>query len=197
MMTNDDPEPLSQIRDVLEKLLDELSIDREEADLIRWVHSMLEVVPPEKVLEMMANILLRGYIGLDNRTKYISREIEGPFRQALAMMLRSNAPLSRYVREALADNIAVDDEAPWPRKIEFGFRQEGKRRDLRFEGAITSFIERHLIDSGKVEVGIEAAIKEFGLEERMVWRYWSRYAKAMEAMGFKMTKPGSKSKKQT
>jgi hypothetical protein len=109
MMTNDDPDPLSQIRDALEKLLDKLSLDHEEADLIRWVHSMFDVVPPEKVLEMMANILLRGFSGLDDRTKYLSREIEGPFRQALAMMLRSNAPLSRHVREALADNIAVDD----------------------------------------------------------------------------------------
>jgi hypothetical protein len=198
MITKEETDQLRQIRDALEKLLDELPPESEDADHISWVRSMLDVQPSEKSLRMMANILLRGYTGLDDRTKYLSRESEGPFRQALAMLLRSNAPLSRHVREELADHIAVDDVAPWPRKIEFGFRQEGKRPDLRFEGAITSLVERHLRDGGTVNDGVEAAIKEFGLEERTVRRYWGRYARAMEeAFGFKMTKPGPKSKKRT
>jgi hypothetical protein len=55
-----------------------------------------------------------------------------------------------------------------------------------------------LRDGGTVNNGVEAAVAEFGLEVRQVRKYWGRYARAMEeAFGFKMTKPGPKSKKRT
>jgi len=114
------------------------------------------------------------------------------------MLLRGNAPLSRDIRDTLADLIAMDDEPRWrPRKIEFGFRREGKRHDRHFESAIAAIVEKHRIDGGTVTDGIEAAIVKFNLDGSTVRRYWGRYTKAMEAMGFKITKPGRKSKKQT
>ena len=114
------------------------------------------------------------------------------------MLLRGNIPLSRDIRDTLADLIAMDDEPRWrPRKIEFGFRQEGKRPDPHFESAVVAVVERHLVDGGSVTDGVDAAIEEFGLEERAVREYWGRYAKVMKATGFKMTKPGRKLKKQT
>jgi hypothetical protein len=184
MMTNEDTDPLGQIRVALEEQLAMLPPDEEAADIVRSALHALDEWPVEKSLRMMANILLRGYIGLDERNKYLSQEIEKPFRLAFAMLLRGNIPLSRDIRDTLADLIAMDDEPRWrPRKIEFGFRQEGKQSDPIFEGAVISFIERRLREGGRVNASVKAAADEFGLSERQVRKYWGPYAKAWD---FKM-----------
>jgi hypothetical protein len=198
MMTNDDTDLLGQIRVALEEQLETLPPDEEDANIVRSALYALDAWPLSKALQMMAIILMRGYIGSDNRMKYLSQEIEKPFRLAFAMLLRGNIRLSRDIRDTLADLIVMDDEPRWrPRKIGFGFRQEGKRPDPHFESAVVAVVERHLIDGGSVTDGVDAAIEEFSLEERAVREYWGRYAKVMKAMGFKMTKPGRKLKNQT
>jgi hypothetical protein len=146
---------------------------------------------PEKDLEMMAVILLRGYRTADGRMKCLSKDIEGQFRKALVWLLRSNTPLSRNVRDALSDVFAVDDEMLFPRTIEFGFRQKGNRSDPGFVSNVAAVVEEHLIRGDKVDDGIQAAVQQFGLDERTVKQYWSRYAKAL---GLKMP-PGRRPRK--
>lgn len=197
MMTNEDTDPLNQIRVALEEQLEMLPPDEEDADILKSALHVLDAWPLSKALQMMAIVLMRGYIGSDDRMKYLSQEIEKPFRLAFAMLLRGNIPLSRDIRDTLADLIAMDDEPRWsPRKIEFGFRQKGNRSDPGFESQVASIVEKHLMHGGTVEDGVVGALTKFKLDESTVWRYWSRYAKVMKAMGFKMPR-GSKRRKRT
>ena len=71
-MTNEDTDPLSQIRVALEEQLEMLPPDEEDASIVRSAHHVLDAWPLSKALQMMAIILMRGYIGSDDRMKYLS-----------------------------------------------------------------------------------------------------------------------------
>jgi hypothetical protein len=99
-------------------------------------------------------------------------------RRALAKLLRSNNPLDRQVRSALAALIDADISG-YPgdnRVFIFQPRPKTKRHNLR-NTQIFEFIQRKAKSKEKVGDAIEAAAKKFGLGEEAIKKIWDERRK--------------------
>ncbi|MGH1571922.1 hypothetical protein ACRAWG_16035 [Methylobacterium sp. P31] len=103
-------------------------------------------------------------------------------RQALANILRGNAPIHWRLREELA-NLFDPNEEDNPRQIKIAFRKRGTRTDSLRETVIASFIRDEVNTHGQTEAAFEEAAKRFGMKRSAVVRIWGRKRPTFEALG--------------
>lgn len=144
----------------------------------------------------LARVLLEGFIGNDEQ-KYLDDERKA--RRALVRLLRSDAPLARDVRDALAALFDPDNElripmtgvipgecqlpsgfTPNDRKLAFQFRSRQRRPDHVRNTAIAQHVHDGIASGLTEEKAAGTTAEKFGLSVDAVKRIWSGFRTARE-----------------
>jgi hypothetical protein len=143
---------------------------------------------------ILARVLLAGFVE-NNQQKYLDDEREA--RQALVRLLRSEAPLDRDVRDALAALFDPDNElritgvipgecqlmdwyTPNDRKLTFQFRSRKRRRDPVRNSAIAQHVHDGIASGLTAEKAWADTAAKYGLSDDVVKRIWSGFRWARE-----------------
>ena len=128
----------------------------------------------------LAWMLLGGYVDVDHRGRRRSRYLkegsqeEVDARRAIARLLRSNGPLDRQLRTALAG--LFDPDPAWEqRKITIGSRRRGRRVDYISNTQIAYHVWGEVMAGRKVVAAINSAVEKFGVSEELVKQICGRY----------------------
>jgi hypothetical protein len=144
--------------------------------------------------DTLARVLLGGYVDHPRdgrpsseerplpRHKYLKPREEGPYRFALAALLRGDSPLSRSLRDRLADLI-YPDEFPCDREMVFRSKRKGAKRDSTYNSAIAGKILERVRRSKSIEAAILSVAEDLGFEPRQIWRVWGNYRPIFKALG--------------
>jgi hypothetical protein len=144
----------------------------------------------------LARVLLDGFFA-DSEQKYLDDEREA--RRALVRLLRSEAPLERDVRDALAALFDPDNEVRIPitgiiagecrlldgftpndRKLAFQFRSRKRRPDHVRNTAIAQHVHDGIASGLIAEKAWAATAEKFGLSDEAVKRIWGGFRTARE-----------------
>jgi hypothetical protein len=135
----------------------------------------------------LARELLGGYCDQDRRGRLRSRYLkegsqeEVDARRAIARLLRSNDPLDRQLRTALAGLFDPDGPpALEQRKISIVWRRRGGHIDHRANTQIAEHIRAERIAGKAFDDAIESAVEKFSVSEELAKQIWGRYRPLFE-----------------
>ena len=133
-----------------------------------------------------ARALLDGYLEEDAkgklRLKYLKpgSEKERSARQALARVLRGNAPLEPQLRDSLASLLDPDPPEWQQRKIIIKARRPGGLTDHDRNTQIAYHIRDEVERGETVTAAIASAAENFAISPDMVTKIWSGYRPLLE-----------------
>lgn len=139
--------------------------------------------------ELLVRWYLKGTVVPDKADRhhlvYAPIDVEADARELLAQLLRSDVPINRDIRDALA--ILIDpNQGPEPhaeREFRFAFRSRkrpNKIRDLQICDHIANCINRGIM----VKIAVDDVMQKYKLGRRKVLGIWGEYKDTYEKLGW-------------
>lgn len=132
-------------------------------------------------------LLLTGWVSTDRSglpgVQYLKLAEEDEARALLARWLRSDAPLTRQLREELAqvfEPASRDQNAPMPasdRIVRFHKRRAGANRNNLASSSIADFVHERILEGTSVTEAIAVAAEKYDRHEDTIKIFWRRHRK--------------------